>query len=346
MGGGYRDSDVPWRFTGRALYQLNLVKSAEARKHVPSDLKLVELFGYTLGGVYLARYTDSPAGGFDEMVALGGLVWNPPFSCAWAARVFVNDPGARAHGVKTCGLPSRLARFDRGDGADEVDGGDETHGWWRNTRPPSVFKAAETFVKGGWRRRPGKGKGNKTKTKTNKTTSETVTLRDGVSGVGLCSLAIPASGPGLLGPRISLKLPSFSGRTESVPDLLKYSLDLRANVRLSGPIVPRRGESESDAETARPLTPSESFWAPKQDKVRFPPAVAAAAAMSLPQTIWETKTEEAAGEKGGKQKEPKQASKPADPELVAILRGRPLLCIAFDKLEMDVGAPVKVVKGK
>ena len=53
MGKGYRDGDAPWRFSGRALYQLNLVKSSEARKHVPADLKLVELFGYTLGGVYL-----------------------------------------------------------------------------------------------------------------------------------------------------------------------------------------------------------------------------------------------------------------------------------------------------
>ena len=96
MGGGYRDDDAPWSFRGRALYQLNLVKASDARKHVPADLKLVELFGYTLGGVYLARYDDSPAGVFDEMVALGGLVWNPPTSCAWAARVFVNNRDARA----------------------------------------------------------------------------------------------------------------------------------------------------------------------------------------------------------------------------------------------------------
>ena len=65
MGGGYGNDKAPWRFTGRALYQLNLVRSSEARKHVPKDLKLVELFGWTLGGVYLARYDDSPAGTFD-----------------------------------------------------------------------------------------------------------------------------------------------------------------------------------------------------------------------------------------------------------------------------------------
>ncbi|KXZ44270.1 hypothetical protein GPECTOR_70g501 [Gonium pectorale] len=49
---------------------------------------------YTLGGFYLARYEDSPAGTFDELVAMAGLVWNPPTSCAWAARVYVNNSGA------------------------------------------------------------------------------------------------------------------------------------------------------------------------------------------------------------------------------------------------------------
>lgn len=117
----------------RALYQLQFVKSEvvrrllcwlfkifiQARQYVPSDLKLVELFGYlkfpisvlilcssyTLGGFYLARYSDSPAGVFDEvspsqiqkitrlvqLVVMSGLVWNAPTSCAWAARVYVNN---------------------------------------------------------------------------------------------------------------------------------------------------------------------------------------------------------------------------------------------------------------
>ena len=133
--GGYSDDSAPWRFAGRALYQLNLVKSSEARKHVPADLKLVELFGYTLGGVYLARYEDSPAGTFDEMVALGGLVWNAPTSCAWAARVYVNNKDARNHGVKTCGLPSNFAHFDE-EGAAAAATTTTTHGWWKNTRKP------------------------------------------------------------------------------------------------------------------------------------------------------------------------------------------------------------------
>ena len=87
-------------------------------------------YRYTLGGFYLARYSDSPVGAFEEvgllyftaevrahsaargksllrsfcscqaalkccahvqLVALAGIVWNPPLSCAWAARVYVNN---------------------------------------------------------------------------------------------------------------------------------------------------------------------------------------------------------------------------------------------------------------
>eukprot|EP00887_Chlorella_sp_A99_P008182 scaffold12.g8182.t1 len=99
-------SKPPWHFSGSALYQLSL-----ARKYVPAELPLVSLFGWTLGGFYLARYTNSPAGAFDELVALAGLAWDFPASAAWAARVFVNSREARDHGIREIGLPSRLAAF-------------------------------------------------------------------------------------------------------------------------------------------------------------------------------------------------------------------------------------------
>lgn len=80
--------EAPWHFRGRALYQLSLVPveevsrlpplpplaptplqlpaaqppqcpapTSQARKYVPPELPLVNLFGYTLGGFYLARYS-------------------------------------------------------------------------------------------------------------------------------------------------------------------------------------------------------------------------------------------------------------------------------------------------
>ena len=71
--GGVQQQDANDRlfFCCSALYQLHLVKAATARAFVPKDLRLVEAFGYTLGGMFLARYQDSPAGQFDEVI--------PPF---------------------------------------------------------------------------------------------------------------------------------------------------------------------------------------------------------------------------------------------------------------------------
>ncbi|CAK7336065.1 unnamed protein product [Dovyalis caffra] len=75
----------PWRFRGRhayptsilyALYQLHLVKAETARAFIPKELKLVEAFGYTLGGFFLASYEDSPDGAFDELVVIAGHVQN------------------------------------------------------------------------------------------------------------------------------------------------------------------------------------------------------------------------------------------------------------------------------
>lgn len=338
MGGGYGNDKAPWRFTGRALYQLNLVRSSEARKHVPKDLKLVELFGWTLGGVYLARYDDSPAGTFDEMVALGGLVWNPPTSCAWAARVLVNSKEARQHGVKTCGLPSHFVDFN-----DELDRAPERHGWWKDTRPESGLARAERFVKGGWKNALRKNDEAPKETKG----GERVVVRDG-KGAELCSLALPHAAPSLPGPRIKMFLPSFSGRTDTCPDLLKYSLELNANVRLSAPVM-FNDDAEAD--------PAEGGCGKKKKKKksagdglpgfieraleanrgvrRFPPQLAVAsltASDPTPAPAAVVSDESPAAER--------------DAALAGILHGKPLLCIAFDCMRMDVGVPKVVPVGK
>ncbi|KAK4765330.1 hypothetical protein SAY86_026420 [Trapa natans] len=104
---------APWIFRGSALYQLHLVKADVARALIPKGFRLVEAFGYTLGGFFLASYEDSPAGIFDELVVIAGTVWNPPTSCAWAAKVFVNSDEACHHGRTSVGLPSQVARFSK-----------------------------------------------------------------------------------------------------------------------------------------------------------------------------------------------------------------------------------------
>lgn len=358
MGGGkgYGGKNrAPWRFQGRALYQLCLIKSSDARKHVPDDLKLVEAFGYTLGGVYLARYDDSPAGTFDELVALGGLVWNPPTSCAWAAKVFVNDHTARAHGVKTCGLPSAFASFaettaektaekTRGrDGGAGAGAGVDARGWWKNDRPTKKRWGRVPFL-----------------ARREKRVAERVKLVDDAGGE-LCSLALPAAAPKLAGPRINMFLPSFSGRTPSCPDLLKYSLCLRANVRLSdwirvGDVVAvEDDDAASDAEVSEKREEKAGtgeggpggFWAPSGER-RFPPqlALASVSLSDVPATAAAATTIEE-DEKGAASKSKSKTAAPGksvagDETLAAILGGKPLLCIAFDDMTMDVGHPVKV----
>ncbi|XP_020529022.1 protein NEOXANTHIN-DEFICIENT 1 isoform X1 [Amborella trichopoda] len=107
------DAGLPWVFKGSALYQLHLVKAETARAFIPKEFRLVEAFGYNLGGLFLAHYDDSPAGVFDELVVIAGIVWNLPTSCAWAARVLVNSHEACKHGRKYVGLPSHVATFSK-----------------------------------------------------------------------------------------------------------------------------------------------------------------------------------------------------------------------------------------
>jgi len=203
--------DPPWHFTGKAFYQLQLVKADVARKYVPEKLKLVEAFGYTLGGFYLARYDDSPVGSFDELVVMGGLVWNPPTSCAWAARVYVTNQEAKSHGISVCGLPSRTATFKERNDSKLTD----TTGWWQSSKvsqQPStqgVNRPVELWSRAlnRWWWPFGQ-----------QTTLIELKLPDGPQ-------------KGWLGPRLKLELPSFSGMTPKHPDMLRYACSLQTNVQ-------------------------------------------------------------------------------------------------------------------
>ena len=198
---------------------------------MPPELPLVNFFGYTLGGFYLARYTDSPVGSFEELVALAGLVWDFPTSCAWAARVYVNNKDARDHGISSVGLPSRLANFKAiklpelhrggGDGNLVKSGNTPMRSWWdvaapgrkeneenSNTTPIVVMELSNIEPRGRGRR----GLHN-----------------------AVCQLDMPHVSD-TWAPRIQMFLPSFSGGTPEYPGLLKYSLRLMTHVRFIKPV--------------------------------------------------------------------------------------------------------------
>ncbi|CAA2955163.1 Hypothetical predicted protein [Olea europaea subsp. europaea] len=200
---------APWMFKGSALYQLHLVKSETARAFIPKDFRLVEAFGYTLGGFFLANYEDSPAGIFDELVVIAGIVWNPPTSCAWAARVLVNSDEACIHGRKDVGLPSQVAKFSK--------------------KITALPKTTESRF-GGFLNMIGMADSPDT-------TSSCMNIRvsegNGEAAKDICSINLvpqPDSNK-WIGPVIKISLPSFSGRTEYNPHLLKYSCQIECRVR-------------------------------------------------------------------------------------------------------------------
>ncbi|KAF6983619.1 hypothetical protein CFC21_001777 [Triticum aestivum] len=221
---GYRHGP-PWVFKGSALYQLHLVKAATARAFVPKELRLVEAFGYTLGGMFLARYHDSPAGQFDELVVIAGIVWNPPTSCAWAARVLVNSAEACRHGRKEVGLPSHVAAFS------------QTEDSTLRNKPNNFLNIL--------------GMGSGFSKQENYRRIE-IKEASGSSSRHLCNISLPLNGSRgshkrskWMGPAIKMSLPSFSGQTEDHPELLKYSCKVECRVR---PVSPAKIWSPKTAE--------------------------------------------------------------------------------------------------
>lgn len=215
----------PWIFRGRAFYQLHLVKVEVAKRFIPSELQIVQAFGYTLGGLYLAQYESSPAGAFDELVIIAGTVWNAPTSCAWAGRVLVNNAEACSHGIKEVGLPSKEAIFSH------VVTPVEKQKVWRQWNPFTKFF-------------PG------LRDKITKWPAIHIAEMDGLSKRPLCEILFPFDRAQLkekqwVGPTVSLSLPSFSGKTREQPDLLKYSCQLKCSVRAVKPAAvttPSTGE--------------------------------------------------------------------------------------------------------
>ena len=224
-GGGMGYGEPPWTFRGRAVYQLQLLRASDARAAVPEELRLVEAFGWCLGGFFLAEYDESPVGPMQELVTLGGVVWEPPTSCAWASRVHVCHDEARAHGVAHVGLPSRHAAFSRR----------------ACTREPVSVTVRE---------RPARGTAHRLLAPWRRLRGRAYDRSNGHGGADPADVEVhqqrlpevatfhrvPPKRTGLAaGPRIRMSLPSFSGLTSACPDMLRYAVRLSANVRPAQP---------------------------------------------------------------------------------------------------------------
>ncbi|CAL0314752.1 unnamed protein product [Lupinus luteus] len=193
-----------------ALYQLHLVKAEKAQACIPKEFKLVQAFGYTLGGFFLASYEDSPAGVFDELVVIAGLVWNRPTLCAWATKVYVNSDEACNHGRKEVGLPSQKARFSKTIEAIQRQPRGIMSGFSDMIGINDMFFNPKDHM--------------------NVQVTKVKCLDQADScNISLTSAAVPALS--WMGPAIKMSLPSFSGGTVYNPNLLKYSCKIECRVQ-------------------------------------------------------------------------------------------------------------------
>lgn len=128
-----------------------------------------------------------------QCVVMAGLVWNPPTSCAWAARVFVNNREARDHGIQSVGLPSRLAAFN----SLTQSSGSAKNAWWQ--RPSATNSSSSSRSRSGSSR--------------DREVVELCNVQPGRRGLQdrpVVLLQLPAvASAGFLGPRMRLSLPSF-----------------------------------------------------------------------------------------------------------------------------------------
>ncbi|XP_028076972.1 protein NEOXANTHIN-DEFICIENT 1 isoform X4 [Camellia sinensis] len=246
----------PWVFRGSALYQLHLVKAETARAFVPKEFKLVEAFGYTLGGFFLASYDDSPVGIFDEAV----------------------------------GLPSQAARFSKQRiTAIPRQSESKANGFLGMigvgtafNKPMNCLDIQVTEVKG-------------------PVATDICTI-----SVGTAALAKAVPEPNLnklTGPVINMSLPSFSGRTEYNPHLLKYSCQIECRIR-----------------AVHPAKVSGLPVKPKNDTEQSPEQQSSNFVDSMTRELGENERNLS----------------------ISVMLSKPILALEFNCLKMQVGAPIIV----
>ena len=106
----------PWVFpNARVWYQPTFVPVQAARDVTPtSGLTLLSLFGWTLGGVFVVEWEDSPIGPYQEVAVLSGLVARGLSIGAWASHIVVTTDDAVVSGRSVFGLPARQGSIDFG----------------------------------------------------------------------------------------------------------------------------------------------------------------------------------------------------------------------------------------
>uniref|UniRef100_M1B5I4 Pentatricopeptide repeat-containing protein n=1 Tax=Solanum tuberosum TaxID=4113 RepID=M1B5I4_SOLTU len=151
-----------------------------------------------------------------QLVVIAGLVWNPPTSCAWAARVLVGSDEACLHGRKVVGLPSQVARFSKKITA----------------LPQTPESKSSSFLRRIGLRTSSSNYKNHMDVEVTEIKKQTAMS---ICNINVNATASQQDSKGWMGPLIKMSLPNFSGRTKYNSNLLKYSCQIECRSVLLSP---------------------------------------------------------------------------------------------------------------
>ena len=86
----------------------------------PGDVRLLSLFGWTLGGSVCLEYDESPVGPYVEYVTMGSLVLKRGAVGQWGSRLFVSTQPAEEVCRRTWNVPAEVAAISFDEAGDAL----------------------------------------------------------------------------------------------------------------------------------------------------------------------------------------------------------------------------------
>lgn len=102
----------PWKLQGYGFQTLCFPDISRVSASLPSALEVVSVWpGKTLGGIYLASYTQGSTLIYNELIVISAIVRYQNKLGAWISHIYVDNPASVAGGREIWGLPKELAQF-------------------------------------------------------------------------------------------------------------------------------------------------------------------------------------------------------------------------------------------
>ena len=120
----FNEETGTYDFVGRVWFRPALKRIKDIDNPPPGGVSMVNLFGWTVGGVVALEYDESPVGPYREYVTMGAVVTKRGAIGQWGTRLYVNDRPAELICSEIWGVPAEYAEIEfDGATADDDDYG-------------------------------------------------------------------------------------------------------------------------------------------------------------------------------------------------------------------------------